>query len=140
MNRAFVKEADGDDVVEPLYERQHSDLPNYITPEGLLHLKNRIRILENSYRRPVENRLRWRKSLRLPGHNTICVICWKEYTEHKLSRHPHHLKKSNSVSLLYLRTKKVSRTVSPWLERTKLILIRAGSAGQHRLENSSVVG
>ena len=48
MNRAFVKEADGDDVVEPLYERQHSDLPNYITPEGLLHLKNRIRILENS--------------------------------------------------------------------------------------------
>jgi len=48
MNRAFVKEADGDDVVEPLYERQHSDLPNYITPEGLLHLKNRIRILDNS--------------------------------------------------------------------------------------------
>ena len=48
VNRAFVKEADGDDVVEPLYERQHSDLPNYITPEGLLHLKNRIRILENS--------------------------------------------------------------------------------------------
>jgi len=48
MNRAFVKEADGDDVVEPLYERQHSDLPKYITPEGLLHLKNRIRDLENS--------------------------------------------------------------------------------------------
>ena len=48
MNRAFVREADGDDVVEPLYERQHSDLPNYITPEGLLHLKNRIRDLENS--------------------------------------------------------------------------------------------
>ena len=47
MNRAFVKEADGDDVVEPLYERQHSDLPNYITPEGLLHLENRIRILKN---------------------------------------------------------------------------------------------
>ena len=46
MNRAFVKEADGDDVVEPLYERQHSDLPNYITPQGLLHLKNRIRDLE----------------------------------------------------------------------------------------------
>jgi CO dehydrogenase/acetyl-CoA synthase beta subunit len=48
MNRAFVREADGDEVVEPLYERQHSDLPNYITPEGLLHLKNRIRVLENS--------------------------------------------------------------------------------------------
>ena len=48
MNRAFVKEADGDDVVEPLYERQHSNLPNYITPEGLLHLKNRIRDLESS--------------------------------------------------------------------------------------------
>ena len=48
MNRAFVKEADGDDVVEPLYERQHSDLPNYITPQGLLHLKNRIRDLERS--------------------------------------------------------------------------------------------
>ena len=48
MNRAFVNEADGDDVIEPLYERQHSDLPNYITPEGLLHLKNRIRALENS--------------------------------------------------------------------------------------------
>jgi hypothetical protein len=48
MNRAFVREADGDEVVKPLYERQHSDLPNYITPEGLLHLKNRIRDLENS--------------------------------------------------------------------------------------------
>ena len=48
MNRAFVKEADGDDVVDPLYERQHSDLPNYSTPEGRVHLKNRIRILENS--------------------------------------------------------------------------------------------
>jgi CO dehydrogenase/acetyl-CoA synthase beta subunit len=48
MNRAFVREADGDEVVEPLYERQQSDLPNYITPEGLLHLKNRIRVLENS--------------------------------------------------------------------------------------------
>ncbi len=48
MNRAFVREADGDEVVEPLYERQHSDLPNYITPEGLLHLNNRIRALENS--------------------------------------------------------------------------------------------
>jgi len=48
VNRAFVKEADGDDVVEPLYERQHSDLPNYITPQGLLHLKNRIRDLERS--------------------------------------------------------------------------------------------
>ncbi|GIS89004.1 MAG: hypothetical protein CM1200mP18_17140 [Gammaproteobacteria bacterium] len=34
MNRAFVKEADGDDVVEPLHERKHSNLPNYITPEG----------------------------------------------------------------------------------------------------------
>ena len=48
MNRAFVKEADGDDVVEPLYERQHSDLPNYITPAGLLQLQNRIQVLENS--------------------------------------------------------------------------------------------
>ena len=48
MNRAFVREADGDEVVEPLYERQHSDLPNYITPEGLSNLKNRIQALENS--------------------------------------------------------------------------------------------
>ena len=48
MSRAFVREADGDEVVEPLYERQHSDLPNYITPEGLSHLKNRIQALENS--------------------------------------------------------------------------------------------
>ena len=48
MSRAFVRETDGDEVVEPLYERQHSDLPNYITPEGLLHLKDRIRNLENS--------------------------------------------------------------------------------------------
>ena len=46
MNRAFVKEADGDDVVEPLHERQHSDLPNYITPAGLLQLKDRIQVLE----------------------------------------------------------------------------------------------
>tara|TARA_B100001175_G_C19501624_1_gene638403 strand:+ start:1079 stop:1570 length:492 start_codon:yes stop_codon:yes gene_type:complete len=48
MSRAFVREADGDEVVEPLYERQHSDLPNYITSEGLSHLKNRIQALENS--------------------------------------------------------------------------------------------
>ena len=46
MNRAFVKEADGDDVAAPLYERQHSDLPNYITPEGLLLLKDRLQVLE----------------------------------------------------------------------------------------------
>ena len=46
MNRAFVKEADGNDVVEPLHERQHSNLPNYITPEGLLQLKDRIQFLE----------------------------------------------------------------------------------------------
>ena len=56
MNRAFVREADGDEVVEPLYERQHSDLPNYITPEGLLHLKNRIRVLENSIEALKEQR------------------------------------------------------------------------------------
>jgi transcription elongation factor GreB len=45
MNRAFVKEPDGDDVNEDLPERVHSDEPNYITPMGEKGLREKIRLL-----------------------------------------------------------------------------------------------
>jgi len=47
MSRAFVREPDGDEVAEELPPRQHSDLPNYITPTGFSDLKARVRQLEN---------------------------------------------------------------------------------------------
>ena len=46
MSRAFVKELDGDDVLDSIPERLHSDLPNYITREGLRYLKSEVRRLE----------------------------------------------------------------------------------------------
>ena len=47
MSRAFVREPDGDEVADELPERQHSDLPNYITLEGLSGLQVRVRQLQN---------------------------------------------------------------------------------------------
>ncbi len=46
MSRAFVKEPDGDQVVDDQPERVHSDLPNFITANGLVKLKHRIQDLE----------------------------------------------------------------------------------------------
>ena len=46
MSRAFVKESDGDDVVNTLPERIHSDVPNYISRNGLARLQNKVRQLE----------------------------------------------------------------------------------------------
>lgn len=51
MNRAFVKELDGDDVIDDIPERTHSDLPNYITPTGLGALKKLIVDLEHALAR-----------------------------------------------------------------------------------------
>jgi len=47
MSRAFVKESDLEDL-DLLPERMHSDLPNYITREGLRILEDKVsRLLEN---------------------------------------------------------------------------------------------
>ncbi len=46
MSRAFVKEPDGDDVVDDIPQRLHSDLPNYITQTGLDALHQRVVELE----------------------------------------------------------------------------------------------
>ena len=46
MSRAFVKESDGDDVVNALPERVHSDVPNYISRNGLARLQATVRQLE----------------------------------------------------------------------------------------------
>ena len=46
MSRAFVKESDGDDVVNALPERIHSDVPNYISRNGLVRLQAKVRQLE----------------------------------------------------------------------------------------------
>ncbi len=51
MNRAFVKELDGDDVIDDIPERTHSDLPNYITPAGLIALKKSITDLKHALAR-----------------------------------------------------------------------------------------
>lgn len=46
MSRAFVKEPDGDDVVNALPERVHSDVPNYISRNGFARLQATVRQLE----------------------------------------------------------------------------------------------
>lgn len=46
MSRAFVKEPDGGVPEEGLPERQISDHPNYVTPEGLRRLEQRVGELE----------------------------------------------------------------------------------------------
>ena len=46
MSRAFIKESDGDNVVNAFPERVHSDAPNYISREGLERLQAKVRQLE----------------------------------------------------------------------------------------------
>ena len=46
MSRAFIKESDGDDVVNTFPERIHSDAPNHISREGLERLQGKVRQLE----------------------------------------------------------------------------------------------
>ena len=46
MSRAFIKESDGNNVVNAFPERIHSDVPNYISREGLDRLKAKVRQLE----------------------------------------------------------------------------------------------
>ena len=54
MSRAFVKEPDGDQVVDAPPERRHSDTPNYITPGGLEALRARAVALETERRTLAE--------------------------------------------------------------------------------------
>ncbi len=42
MSRAFVKEPDGDQVIEELPERVHSPHVNYVTPVGLRQLQENV--------------------------------------------------------------------------------------------------
>ncbi len=42
MSRAFVKEPDGDQVIDELPERVHSPHVNYVTPAGLRQLQERV--------------------------------------------------------------------------------------------------
>ena len=47
MSRAFVKEQEGDAIVDDLPERPQSPHPNYVTPQGLAQLeKDRAALLE----------------------------------------------------------------------------------------------
>ena len=45
MSRAFVKEPDGEPERVEVPERRHSPHPNYVTPTGLLQLRERVRRL-----------------------------------------------------------------------------------------------
>jgi transcription elongation GreA/GreB family factor len=45
MSRAFVREPDGDQVIEDLPERVHSPHVNYVTPVGLQQLVDRLNAL-----------------------------------------------------------------------------------------------
>ena len=54
MSRAFVKEPDGDQVVDAPPERRHSDAPNYITPGGFEALRARAADLD-AERRALED-------------------------------------------------------------------------------------
>jgi transcription elongation factor GreB len=42
MSRAFVKEPDGDQVIDDLPERAHSPHVNYVTPAGLQQLQEQV--------------------------------------------------------------------------------------------------
>ena len=46
MSRAFVKEADVEQVMEAPPQRRHSGAPNYITPEGFETLRARVAELD----------------------------------------------------------------------------------------------
>ena len=54
MSRAFVKEPDGDEVVDAPPERRHSGVPNYITPGGLEALRARVAELDAKRRALAE--------------------------------------------------------------------------------------
>ena len=45
MSRAFVREPDGDQIIEELPERVHSPHVNYVTPVGLQQLVDRLNAL-----------------------------------------------------------------------------------------------
>ncbi len=42
MSRAFVKEPDGDQVIDELPDRVHSPHVNYVTPAGLRKLREQV--------------------------------------------------------------------------------------------------
>ena len=50
MSRAFVKEPDGDQAEADLPERPQSEHPNYITPAGLVRLRETIAALRGQVR------------------------------------------------------------------------------------------
>lgn len=50
MSRAFVKEPDGDQVIETIPERRQSSHVNYITPGGLHALERQVRELAETRR------------------------------------------------------------------------------------------
>lgn len=54
MSRAFVKEPDGDDVVDDQPELPQSPHPNYVTPRGLAELRERLEALEAERRALAE--------------------------------------------------------------------------------------
>ncbi len=51
MNRAFVKDGSDDRPGEELPERPVSDAPNYVTPEGLKSLRNKVEALAHEHGR-----------------------------------------------------------------------------------------
>ena len=55
MSRAFVKETDGD-VAENLPERQVSEHPNYVTPEGLAAIEAEIQRWQAELRAAADDR------------------------------------------------------------------------------------
>ena len=51
MSRAFVKDGSDDGPGEELPERPVSDAPNYVTPEGLKSLRNKVEALAHEHGR-----------------------------------------------------------------------------------------
>lgn len=51
MNRAFVKDGNEDRPGEELPERPVSDAPNYVTPEGLRSLRDKVEMLTQEHGR-----------------------------------------------------------------------------------------
>ena len=66
MSRAFVKEADGDDVFDHLPDRPISPHPNFVTPEGLAQIEAELTRLheEHAAAQAVEDKIALAKTSR----------------------------------------------------------------------------
>ena len=65
MSRAFVKDPDGDEILDDLPERMVSHYPNYVTEGGLCKLQEELRMCESERASLIENKDKFSSKIRL---------------------------------------------------------------------------